>query len=79
MLEELCARHRAKNFYTVNDFAAIVGRSEFTVRQWANLGRIKAVKTNTRTGAHTTWVISHEELERFQREGLLPERKTECA
>ena len=66
-----------KAYYTVEQFAAMVGRRPFTVRQWANLKRIHAEKSQSRCGAFTTWTIAHEEYLRFQREGLLPRREDE--
>jgi hypothetical protein len=33
-------------------------------------GRLAAEKKQSGRGAHSAWVISHAELERFQREGL---------
>lgn len=61
-----------KSHYSVEEFAQQVSRRPFTVREWCRLGRIHATKSMTRSGAATLWVISHEELERFRREGLLP-------
>ena len=58
--------------YTVEQFAALVGRKPFTVRQWCNLGRVNAQHSMTQTGLSNRWVISHEEYNRFLREGLLP-------
>jgi hypothetical protein len=49
-----------------------VGKAEFTVREWCRHGRIKAEKRLSGRGAHPSWVVSHVELLRFQREGLLP-------
>ena len=72
MLERLLKRQMEKAHYTVEEFAGLVNRRPFTVRQWCNLGRIKAEKSLTRTGACTVWAISHDEYLRFQREGLLP-------
>lgn len=45
---------------------------EFTVREWCRLGRIRAEKGQSGRGAFPAWVIAHQELLRYQREGLLP-------
>jgi hypothetical protein len=67
-----------KAFYTVDEFGAIVSRASFTVREWARLGRIHAEKRTSGRGKYQEWVISHEELIRYQRHGLLePERSTQ--
>ena len=74
-IEALLQHRTAKAHYTVDEFAALVGRASFTVRQWCNDGRINAAKSQTRSGSCTRWVISHAEYERFQRDGLLPQSK----
>ena len=61
-----------RDFYSIAEFAKIVGRSEFTCREWCRLGRIKGLKKRNGRGLSAEWVVSHEELLRFQREGLLP-------
>lgn len=61
-----------KRHYSVEEFAKEVDRRPFTVREWCRLGRINASKSMTQSGPALLWVISHEELERFRREGLLP-------
>jgi hypothetical protein len=61
-----------KQHYSVEEFAREVNRRPFTVREWCRLGRLHATKSNTQSGPTTLWVISHTELERFRREGLLP-------
>jgi predicted site-specific integrase-resolvase len=33
-----------KDFYEVEEFARLVGKAAFTVREWARLGRIHAIK-----------------------------------
>jgi len=70
LLVALMEREQAKDWYGINEFARLVGRSPFTCREWCRLGRIEASKKASGRGAHTAWVISHGELLRFQREGL---------
>jgi hypothetical protein len=72
MLTALVARQTIKDFYSTDEFAQIVGKAEFTVREWCRLGRIRAEKRRSGRGAHTAWVVSHQELIRYEREGLLP-------
>ena len=62
----------AKEWYTTEEAAKIVGKAEFTVREWCRNARIQAEKRNSGRGAFPAWVISHQELVRYQREGLLP-------
>ena len=71
MLVVLVERHQVREWYSVDEFARTVGRAEFTCREWCRTGRIKAEKKRSGRGAHASWVISHEELQRYQREGLL--------
>jgi hypothetical protein len=71
MLAVLVQRQTVKDFYEVEEFARLVGKAAFTVREWARLGRIQAVKRKSGRGAFASWVISHDELLRYQREGLL--------
>jgi len=61
-----------RDWYSVEEFARIVGRAEFTCREWCRNGRIRAEKRLSGRGAFTAWTISHVELRRYQREGLLP-------
>jgi len=71
MLTALVERATTREWYSVEEFARIVGRSGFTCREWCRLGRILAQKKESGRGAHAAWAISHDELLRFQREGLL--------
>lgn len=71
MLAVLIQRQTVKDFYEVEEFAKLVGKSCLTCREWCRLGRIRARKKDSGRGAHTAWAISHEELQRYQREGLL--------
>ena len=74
MLAVLVGRQQVRDWYSVDEFARIVGRAEFTCREWCRAGRINAEKKYSGRGAHTCWVISHSELLRYQREGLLRSR-----
>lgn len=75
LLLVLVERQQVREYYSVEEFARIVSRADFTVREWCRHGRIKAEKKESGRGAHASWAISHEELLRFQREGLLPVRR----
>lgn len=75
MLAALVERQTVKDWYTVEEFARIVQREPFTCREWCRLGRIHAKKKGSGRGKHAGWAIGHEELLRFEREGLLPQRR----
>jgi len=70
MLVALVERQQVREWYSVDEFARVVGRSEFTCREWCRHGRISAEKKSSGRGAYAAWAISHSELQRFQREGL---------
>jgi hypothetical protein len=74
MLAALLDRETAKEWYTTEEFARLVGKAEFTCREWCRHGRVRAEKRTSGRGAHPAWVISHAELLRYRREGLLPVR-----
>ena len=74
MLSTLVERQIVKDWYDVDEFARLVGKAPFTVREWCRLGRISAEKRNSGRGPHAAWVISHTELQRYQRDGLLPQK-----
>jgi hypothetical protein len=74
LLMLLVERQTVKDFYEIEEFARLVGREPFTCREWARHGRIRADKKLSGRGAHARWVVSHTELLRYQREGLLPLR-----
>jgi hypothetical protein len=75
LLVVLVDRQQVREWYSSTEFARIAGRSEFTCREWCRHGRVNAEKKDSGRGAHASWVISHAELLRFQREGLLPARQ----
>jgi hypothetical protein len=72
LLNALLERQQVRPWYSIDEFARIVGRSVFTCREWCRKARISARKKESGRGAFLAWSISHEELLRFQREGLLP-------
>lgn len=75
LLTALVERQTVKPWYEIKEFARMEGKASFTVREWCRLGRIRAEKRSSGRGAHCTWVVSHEELERYRRDGLLPDRR----
>jgi hypothetical protein len=71
MLGVLVERQKVKDFYEIEEFAGMVGKSCFTCREWCRLGRIRADKKLSGRGAYARWVVAHTELLRYQKEGLL--------
>ena len=71
-LPQLLQHKMVKDWYTTAELAKLLQKAEFTVREWCRLGRIHAIKKRNGRGRAFEWVISHTELLRFQREGLLP-------
>jgi hypothetical protein len=71
MLAVLVKRETIKDYYEIEEFARLVGKAAYTCREWARLGRIRAEKRQSGRGAHPAWLISHEELLRYRRDGLL--------
>ena len=74
LLQALVQRESVKEWYTTEEFGRLVGKAEFTIREHCRLGRLRASKKISGRGAHPQWVLSHDELLRFRREGLLPLR-----
>lgn len=72
LLTALVERQTIKDFYEIEEFARLVGKAAFTCREWARLGRIRGQKRHSGRGAHAAWVVSHQELLRYQKDGLLP-------
>jgi hypothetical protein len=68
-----------REWYSTDEIAALVGKSEFTVREWCRLGRIRGEKRHSGRGAFPAWCVSHQELMRYQREGLLDRRTAPSA
>ena len=72
-IRELLQNQRpSKDWYTVAEVAEILGKAEFTVREWCRLGRVYASKRPCGRGNTQEWIVSREELTRLENEGLLP-------
>lgn len=71
-LGQLLQRNTAKDYYTTTEVAKLLGKAEFTVREWCRLNRVYAEKRQTGRGRAKEWMISHQELTRIRNEGLLP-------
>ncbi len=63
-----------QSYYSTSAVAKILGKSEFTVREWCRLDRIHAEKRPCGRGNSKEWMISDGELKRIQAEGLLPSK-----
>jgi hypothetical protein len=72
LLVVLVERQQVREWYTTEEFARAVGKAEFTIRENCRLKRLNAEKRRSGRGAHPQWVLSHNELERYRRHGLLP-------
>lgn len=71
LLRDLLSQDKRQQFYSIAEFALLVRRAEFTVREWCRLGRLNATKKASGRGPYQAWAITHAELLRFQREGLI--------
>ena len=70
-LRMLLQNRIVQKFYSTADAAKMFGKAEFTVREWCRNHRIRAEKREGGRGQSKEWMISHEEIERIQSEGLL--------
>ncbi len=75
----LAEKQATKEWYATDEIARILDKAEFTVREWCRNGRMRAEKRKSGRGAFPAWVISHDELLRYQRNGLLPFRRDSLA
>ncbi|MFO0877907.1 MAG: hypothetical protein U0840_11185 [Gemmataceae bacterium] len=74
LLTSLVEREQVQDWYDIAEFARKVGKAEFTCREWCRLGRIRGEKRGSGRGQYQSWVVSHNELLRYRKEGLLPLR-----
>lgn len=72
LLSTLVEQRTVKEWYSTAEVAKLLGRAEFTVREWCRLGRIRAEKKKSGRGPASEWIVSHAELTRVRNEGLLP-------
>lgn len=72
-LRRLVQQRTVKDWYTTAEAAEILGKAEWTVREWCRIGRVNADKRPCGRGVSQEWIISHEELQRIRNEGLLPD------
>lgn len=72
VLQTLVREQAGKEWYSTAEVAVLVGKAEYTVREWCRQRRLSASKKSYTRGAHPEWLIGHAELVRFQNEGLRP-------
>jgi hypothetical protein len=68
----LLEQRTVQEWYGTAELAKILGKAEFTVREWCRQGRVHAEKRDCGRGNALEWIISHEELTRIRNHGLLP-------
>ena len=70
-LTTIVKKSEQREWYSTQEFAELVGKAEFTVREWCRLGRIRGKKQSSGRGPNQAWAISHAEIERYRKDGLL--------
>lgn len=73
LLASLVEQRTIKEWYSTAEVATLLGKAEFTVREWCRLGRVHAEKKKSGRGVASEWIVSHAELTRIRNEGLLPD------
>jgi len=73
LVASLVEQRTIKEWYSTAEVATLLGKAEFTVREWCRLGRVYAEKKKAGRGATSEWIVSHAELTRVRNEGLLPD------
>ncbi len=74
-VNRLVEQRMVKEWYSTAEVATLLGKAEFTVREWCRLGRVVASKKKSGRGAASEWIIGHAELTRVSNEGLLPDSR----
>jgi hypothetical protein len=67
----LVSQRLVKDWYSTDEVGKILGKAEYTVREWCRQGRIRAEKKGSGRGRYQSWVVSHDEVLRYQKHGLL--------
>ena len=75
LLTSLVEQRIVKEWYSTAEVANLLGKAEFTVREWCRLGRVHAAKKKAGRGVAGEWIVSHAELTRIRNEGLLPDAR----
>ena len=70
-LQRLLSERIEQEYYSTKDLAEILGKAEFTVREWCRHGRVNAEKRRSGRGRSKEWMVSNSELQRIRSEGLL--------
>src|SRR4051794_33899369 len=73
LLQLLVQQKTLKDWYTTAEAAEILGKAEWTFREYCRLHRVNAVKRECGRGNSKEWFVPHEELQRIRNEGLLPD------
>jgi excisionase family DNA binding protein len=68
MLTRLVEQRSAKEFYTTTEVAELLGKAEYTVREWCRLKRVRAQKAPD----GRSWLIPGAELLRIRNSGNRP-------
>ena len=75
LLASLVEQRTVKEWYSTAEVATLLGKAEFTVREWCRLGRVHAEKKKCGRGVAGEWIVSHTELNRIRNEGLVPDTR----
>jgi excisionase family DNA binding protein len=71
LLKALAEQRTAKEWYTTAEVAKIIGKGEYTVREYCRKGQLQAEKAANGRG----WLISHEALTQLRNLGPTPEHR----
>ena len=58
LLASLVEQRIVKEWYSTAEVATLLGKAEFTVREWCRLGRVRAEKKKCRRGPASEWIGS---------------------